>query len=126
MPSYRKNVIAALRKVTANWDRELKDEYEIARYMVSLNPDVDEDWVTEYFRNSKGVLKEVDVSSLKQGPSDSNIPDHAKEKEYKKMPVNTMPPLIVEDGIVSDGNHRLRVLKELKVAKVWVYDIMDN
>jgi len=61
---------------------------------------------------------------LIEDDENQNIRSLKKEKKYGKLPAETMPPLIVENGIVRDGNHRLRVAKRNKLEEIIIYDIV--
>ena len=72
------------------------------------------------------MLKKVAVSSLKAGPAAHNAGNPAKTKRYLAMEPATMPPLVVEDGVVIDGNHRLRVAIKRGLEEVWIYDVVPT
>lgn len=115
-----------LNENSTNFKSILKDEYEIAEYIEHYSSDdVDFDLVVDYFRGAKAVLKIVPIDFIKEGDSDHNIRSKRKETKYKKMPLETMPPLVVENGIIMDGNHRFRVAKELGATEIKIYDIVD-
>ena len=106
------------------WPRILPNPKAIADYMQE-HGDVSWEWVFEYFHGAMAVLKEVDVASLTPGNPDANISNIEKELLYEKLPIRTMPPLVVENNTVMDGNHRLRVLKRKQVEKALVYDVVE-
>jgi hypothetical protein len=87
---------------------------------------VDEEFMEECFRGTHAVLREIPVAELREGDSDHNIPSKAKEKRYRKLPLSTMPPLVVEDGEIQDGNHRFRVAVAGGAQAVWCYDVIDG
>lgn len=102
----------------------LNDAHEIAEYIVRMSPDdVDVDMVAEYFHGCRAVLRMVPISELIEGNADHNIRNKAREKRYAKMDMSTMPPLVVEDGTVRDGNHRFRIAVAKGVAEVPCYVI---
>lgn len=100
----------------------LKDRFEIARHVHGLSDgDVDLEVIEEHFWGCVAELKLVDVASLKEGDPDGNVRNVAKERRYTKRPVRTMPPIVVADGKVEDGNHRLRVVRAKGLRQVWAY-----
>lgn len=102
----------------------LYDEKEILNFIVSIaSEQVDEELILEYFVGCKAVLEEVLVANLQEGNLNSNIRSKSRERKYGRLPSRTMPPLVVEDGCVVDGNHRLRVLKTKKIKKARIYII---
>ena len=68
-------------------------------------------------------MKSIPTKDLKRDDESHNLCDPNKEKSYAKMQYKTMPPLIVENGVVVDGNHRLRVAKKLKKKNIMIYEI---
>ena len=87
---------------------------------------IDEELIREYFRGCIAILKSIDISYLQEGDESQNIRCIKKEMRYERLPIETMPPLIVENGIVTDGNHRLRVARKNGVKKIAVYDIVPT
>lgn len=105
----------------------LEDEFAISAYITEQSPsDVDEDLIEEYFCGAHGVLCEVPLADLEPGSLENNLPSPAKERRYARMDPNTMPPLVVEDGVVIDGNHRYRVLLARGAKTAWCYEIKDD
>lgn len=104
----------------------LKDEYEIADYIVGLSSDyADEESIVEYFNNSYAKLKLVPIDEIKEGRADHNIRSSAKERKYIKMS-SDIPPIVVEGGEIMDGNHRFRVAKKKGLTHIWIYDVIWN
>lgn len=104
----------------------LKDAYEITSFIIETSPnDVDEELISEYFFGCKAVLKKVDISSIECGDTNHHIRFREKEKRYQKLEMEKMPPLIVEDGKVLDGNHRLRVALKKGMKDIIIYDIIS-
>lgn len=102
----------------------LKDCYAIADYIEELaTSPVDNEFMVEYFRGTKAVLRLVPVTDLTQGDPSTNIPSKAKAKRYAKMDVATMPPLVVDEGKVVDGNHRFRDGLTKGLSAFWCYVI---
>jgi len=103
----------------------LKNADEITDFIIEFAIDpVDEELIREYFDGCKAILKSIKVSNLVEGDMNQNIRNVKREKSYEKLPLKTMPPLIVENGIVKDGNHRLRIAKRNKLEEISIYDIV--
>lgn len=102
----------------------LNNHFEIANYIeeISSKP-VDKQLIEEYFFNCKAILQECLVESLVLENKDHHLPDKTLERKYFKLPLETMPPLVVENNKIIDGYHRYRVLRQLKVKKVRIYRI---
>jgi hypothetical protein len=99
-----------LRESVAEWPPTLKDDWAIAEYIEATSSDyVDEEYIREHYRGCHAVLKKVAVTDLEPGDPEHNERSEKKEKKYAKMDLATMPPLVVEDGQIMDGNHRFRV-----------------
>ena len=119
-------LIRLIEMVTREYPDILKDEEEIADYISSLaTEEVDEELIREYFIGTHAVLKWVDVDSIREGDSDHHISDEEKELEYKYMDSSTMPPIVIEDGKIMDGNHRYRVAKAKGLEKIRAYIVKD-
>lgn len=81
--------------------RILIDTEEITDFIIEFSVEpIDEELVYEYFTGCNGILKSVLVRTLKHENKDSHIRDYKKEKSYEILPFETMPPLVVENGIV--------------------------
>lgn len=105
----------------------LNDEYEIAEYISQLASDyVDEELIQDYFRDSYADLKVVSIDSIEEGDPNHNIKQNKKERKYLKMDPNTIPPLVVDNGTIIDGNHRYRVAKQLGLKTIKIYDVQEN
>jgi hypothetical protein len=102
----------------------LADEEEISDYVATLSDhDVDEEFMQEHFRGCSAVLKLISVKDLKEGHPDSNLPSLRKNERYAKKNIATMPPLLVENGEIRDGNHRFRGRRDIGQTRFWCYDI---
>jgi hypothetical protein len=111
---------------TYPYPSSLKDSREIADYITgSSTEDVDYGLIEDYFRGAKALLRKIPANELTQGDPDHNVRDPHKERRYAKMPLDTMPPLVVENGRIIDGNHRFRVGLEMGVKSFWCYDVVD-
>lgn len=119
--------ISDSKKLTGKFKPVLEDNYEIASYIESIASDyVDVEMMEEYFRGCKAVLEYVPINSIKEGHSDHNVADPKKETKYAKKSLETMPPLVVQDGVIEDGNHRYRVAKAKGATMIWVYNIVEQ
>lgn len=108
----------------AHYPSRLDDARAIAAYIASCSTgDVDEDMIEELFAGAHAELTLVPISELREGHPDGNVPSAAKARKYARMPVATMPPLVVEDGTTWDGNHRLRVRRACGDTQCWIYAI---
>jgi hypothetical protein len=109
------------------WPARLDDSRMIARYMDSISSDyVDVDMVEEYLQGAHADLKLVPIDELSEGNQDANIRDPRKEAKYSKLDMATMPPLVVQDGVILDGNHRYRIAKAKGVTALWCYVCDDS
>lgn len=92
-----------------SFPERLNDADAIANYIAELSDyDVDTEFVAEVFEDCCAVLAEVPVANLIEGDADHNIPDKKKQVRYNKLLADTMPPILVEDGVIQDGHHRYR------------------
>lgn len=107
--------------VFGNWPKVLRDNREIASYVSELDPRVDEEMIEEHYFGCHAVLKLIPIESVKEGPTDSNIRSASKEKKFAKMDLAKQPPILVEDGVVRDGNHRYRVAKAAGATDILAY-----
>src|SRR5271157_5173620 len=103
------------------------DDREIADYVETYATyDVDSELVQEHFRGAHAELMLLPIASLRPGGRSTNLQSPENERKYMKMDINTMPPLLVENGKVLDGNHRLRVLKKKGLTHAWCYVVTDD
>src|SRR5256885_1742217 len=110
MHSLRRFIDIVLNEADLPWKSVLKDGWEIAKYITSTASDyVDEEFIAEHYRGDRAVLTMVPISELQPGDADHNLHNKAKERRYTKLALETMPPLVVENGQIMDGNHRYRV-----------------
>lgn len=80
--------------------------------------------VREYFNGAAAVLRPLAVADLRPGNPDANIACERKQARYAEMDPSTMPPIIVDEGKVVDGNHRLRVAVARGEATIMAYDVV--
>lgn len=109
------------------YPKYLKDADAIADYVAAHSTDeVDAELMQEFFRDTHAVLREIRLDDLRPGDPDHNIADKRKEARYLKMNLDTMPPILVEDNEIQDGNHRYRVLLRAKRSTAWCYDVVEG
>jgi hypothetical protein len=105
----------------------LEDAEAIASYIADLSPtEVDEEFIAEHFWGCRAELRMVPVSELREGDADTNMRSLKREKKYAKMDLATMPPLVVENGEIKDGNHRFRVAIAKGATEVPCYVVVEN
>lgn len=103
----------------------LKDGDAIADYIESQSTDyVDREMMGEYFRGSRAVLRDVPVSSITEGPSETNLKSAKKERAYAKQSSN-VPPIVIENNTVIDGNHRFRAARNRGDKTISAY-VVEN
>lgn len=104
----------------------LNDAREIAQYIDSVASDyVDIEMIEEYFNGAHAVLRFVPIENIHEGDKNHNIRSKSKERKYSKMDPEKIPPLVLEHGIIMDGNHRYRVAKKNGATGLWCYVIED-
>lgn len=102
----------------------LNNQFEIATYIEETSSKlVDKQLIEEYFFGCNAILQKCLVENLVVEGKDHHLPDKVLERKYVKLPLETMPPLVVENYKVIDGNHRYRILKQLGVKNVKIYQI---
>jgi len=106
------------------YSTELINNFEITDYIETYASSyIDKGLVEDYFFGCKAVLKEEFITKLIS--EEANHQKHEiLENKYIEYPIETMPPLIVENGVILDGNHRFRVLKKLNIEKVKIYEVI--
>jgi hypothetical protein len=62
---------------------------------------------------------------LNSGKIEANLQDIKKENSYFSKPLETMPPIVVKDNQIEDGNHRYRVCKRKNVKTILIYDVIN-
>jgi len=104
----------------------LENAEEITDFIITYTSySIDEEFVQEYFFGCKAFLRKVSILDLREEDENQHIKDEVKERRYEKLPIESMPPLIVEDGIVKDGHHRYRVAKKKDIKEMIIYDIVS-
>jgi hypothetical protein len=109
------------------WPPVLEDAEAIADYIIHYaTTDLSgDDEIEDYFQDERAVLHRVLISSLGEGNPDGNLRNRAKENRYFKMSPETMPPIVVRDGEVLDGNHRLRAAQRRGDQYIMAYVVED-
>lgn len=120
-----RNWIDLVENAAPQWPEELEDNYAIADYIESVSPSyIDHELCAENFRDCRAELKYLPITAI----SDKNAAHHERiperELEYARMNPETMPPLLIDNGVIEDGHHRFRVAKELGLTHLWCYVIV--
>ena len=111
-------------KVPEDYKPTLNDASDVAAYINSVSTeDVDEELIMELFGDCKATLRKIPLASLRPGDPDHNIISPKKEKRYSNMDPKFMPPIVVDNGEVIDGNHRYRVALAKGLKYIWAYVI---
>lgn len=107
--------------------KRLRDSKAIADFIITYSPyDVDEELIEEYFHGCHAILKKILIEDLKPGDFNQHVSNEVLEKCYAKLPVETMPPLVVEGAQIIDGHHRWRVARRNKIKELLVYQIISE
>jgi hypothetical protein len=96
---------------------------EIASFLVSVQSDYDVDAVEQQFEDHEAVLRLIPSYDLSAGSGDHHARSVSKEKRFATMNPDTMPPLLVQNGEILDGNHRFRVGIAKGQKAFWCYVI---
>lgn len=95
---------------------------EIVDYIIEQSPHwIDREMLEDLFRGATASLKKLSISKIKIGYENANISDMKKEKQYEKMGVTRIPPIIVENNEIKDGHHRFRIAKKFNMKFIWGY-----
>lgn len=108
------------------WQAVLSDERAIAEYVARLSPyDVCNEQIEELYKGCKAVLVWRALNTLTPGDADSNQPENTRQKACDELRLKSMPPLLVDDDEIVDGNHRFRSLQKRGKTHFWVYEIQE-
>lgn len=108
------------------WPEALADQYAIAEWIVTLSPhEVDEEFVEEYFRDTRAKLTWIDLSTLTFQSEDVHESCPERQADVDRKPISTMPPLLVSNTELEDGYHRLRKLLAEGITHHWAYVVED-
>lgn len=109
-----------------NWKEKLRSAAEIADYVVNLsNYDVCREQIEDYFFNCHANLVWIDIRSLETQSSDHNLKDDDRQAVCDSLDTRTMPPLLIENGKIIDGHHRLRTLLQRDTLYHWAYEVEE-
>jgi hypothetical protein len=108
------------------WAEKLRDNRAIAEYVAQWSPyDICEEQIQDNYIGCYAALEWRAVDTLTHGNADGNQATRKRQKACDALPVDTMPPLLVDGSEVLDGNHRLRSLLRKGVTHCWVYNIQE-
>lgn len=106
------------------WPEFLADAQAIAEYVSELSPyEISEEQIEEQYFGSRARLTWLELSKVILGSDDHNQPSKSRQKAVDRLPIETMPPLLVENFYLQDGYHRFRKLMGEGVTHHWVYMI---
>lgn len=99
------------------------DSEGLAEYVIDLcGQEADPEFIRGAMEWRVGQLEWIPMDQLREGPKDTNIRSLRLEKKYSQLPIETTPPLLVdENGEVVDGNHRFRIAQAKKAVGLWCY-----
>jgi hypothetical protein len=82
------------------------------------NPNLHPDYLEHLNTFSGFVLKDIPVAEIK-----ADLPKLDKEKveKYKKMDFSKAPPIVMGDGFILDGYHRVNVANALNIPTIQAY-----
>jgi hypothetical protein len=108
--------------------RPVLDTNELVDHIAEVSPHkINIEATRKAFDGMSGVLTQVTTKSLKEGHKRDDVAkSQAKEADIAKLDPKTMPPLIVDNGVVVDGNHRLRAAREMGLESVPAYVLHAN
>lgn len=99
----------------------------IANHIAQTSPQyVDTELIQEHFFGASMCLGMALIASVSQGPAESNIPCAEKQRTYAALTPDTRPPIVIDAGIVMDGNHRLRDAITRGESFILSYVAVDN
>ena len=108
------------------WRTLLANQHEIAAYIAEYSSDeVDFSLVVDFYHGAEATLQRVQIADLTERAADANVPCATKQAMYESLPEATMPPIVVEGGVVQDGNHRLRACIARGLLNVLAYVVRD-
>lgn len=111
---------------TPQWNAVLEDADEIAAYIQDTSVNyIDYDLCRENFRGCHAVLRWVPIEEIKDTHAAHHDRVEEREIAYSKLPLDTMPPIILDRGTIEDGHHRYRVAKAANASGMWAYVIED-
>jgi hypothetical protein len=107
------------------WEPILSSPRAISQYIADNSSEaVCREQIEEYMFDAGARLRLIPLSELREGNPDGNAPSAKKAARYAKLPLESMPPLVVMDGVVEDGNHRFRDALRRGAQAVWCYEVL--
>lgn len=114
-------------ELVGDWPASLKVASDIASYIEENSSEyVDVEFAEEYFRGAAAILKWVPMDSITPGDGNTNVRNAENEAAFAELPLQTMPPIVIEGGVVMDGNHRHRVALAKGAPGMWAYVVVDE
>lgn len=106
----------------AAWSRTLKDGQQIAEYMESMSAEgVDRQQIEDRFVSSRARLQLVPTHSFTTTITPLDARSVAPLPRFAKLLPATRPPILIENGVVVDGNHRVRDARYRAEKYLWAY-----
>jgi len=121
-PIIRRNPITENTPISS-YPKILYDAKEIADYIVSIDPDYDKDAIEDEFEDKKAILTLIPAKKINK--DDNHHISFDKQKKYEKMNLDTMPPLVIVNGKIWDGNHRFRAGLKNGKTDFWCYVVKN-
>jgi hypothetical protein len=110
----------------SRWPDLLPDAQSIAEYISSQTPyEICEEQIEEQYFGSAARLQWVALSSISLENQEHHEIDPKRQAKCDKSNVETMPPFLVEDGVMQDGHHRIRTLLAKGITHHWVYVVEE-
>lgn len=95
------------------WSKVLKDNNGIAQYIAEQSPGyVDEEMIQDNFIGCYAELEILPIDSIREG--------------HPKMDIATLPPIVVENGVIVDGNHRFRLARVKGLKEIPCYVVKSE
>lgn len=108
------------------WPLFLQNPSAVADYVSNHSPyEICSEQIEEMYIGCRARLRWTALNEIRLGPSSNNMEDETRQKICNHRPVETMPPLLVDDGQIMDGSHRFRSLMLKGQTHFWVYHIED-
>ena len=86
-----------------------KNASQMIEYLRSTHsPTLHKDYVDHIRTYDSFLLSTIDIDSVDSGCVDI---DEDKVKAYHSLDESTVPPVVIADGVILDGYHRVRVAK---------------
>jgi hypothetical protein len=109
-----------------DWEPILTSPEKISSYIDEQSTGfVDREFIEEYLWGCGARLRLVPIAEIKEGHPDQNVRSKKKEARYAKLALATMPPIVINMGVVEDGNHRFREAVRRGVEAIWCYEVLE-